>query len=100
MLDHEIGERMDYSIKYPADLDDYDWADSQAKGWIDIVVSWPGGERTVTCFDQVRLPQSVASDINTLGFFAGTIIVIDTIGREEIEHTVARLAERNFLDIR
>jgi hypothetical protein len=91
---------MEYSITYPGDLDDYDWADSRAKGWIDTVVSWPGGERTITFYDQVRLSQSVAIDIEGLGFFAGVIVVIDAIGQEEIEHAVALLAERGFRDIR
>lgn len=92
---------MDYSIRFPGELDEYDWSDIEAKGWLgEVLVSWPGGEHSLTFFDRVRLTQAIGVDIERLGYFAGAnVIVVDEVSRTTVESVVARMADRQFCDL-
>lgn len=93
---------MEYSITFPGDFDDYDWAEIEDKGWLgDVLVSWPGGECSLTFFDRGRLAHAIGVDIERLGYFAGAkIIVVDVVSRSSIEDAIARIADRRFLDLK
>jgi hypothetical protein len=90
-----------YQIIFPDGLDDFDWADIEAKGWLDGVrLLLPDGERTLSIFDSVRLPQAIAVDVRRLGYFAAnSLLVVPSVNREQIELAVSRMAERGFADL-
>jgi len=91
---------MQYEITYPDGLDEYDWAEIEAKGWLDVVVTWPGGRRTLSLYDPVRLSQTIEDDVGRHGYFvAATMIVLPAVTRAGIERAVARMAEANFAEL-
>lgn len=59
---------MDFRIEWPED--EFDWAGQEAKGWLDVTVSWDGGSRVVEVYDPVRLAQSVTGEIARIGRFS------------------------------
>jgi hypothetical protein len=40
--DHEVGRQQTLQVVHPASMDDYDWAITEAKGWIEISIRWSG----------------------------------------------------------
>ena len=92
---------MEYNVRFPGEFDEYDWVDVEAKGWLgDVLVSWSGGERSLTFFDRSRLDHAIGVDIERLGYFAGNyVVVVGEVNRASIEAVVSRMADREFLDI-
>ncbi|SCL20533.1 hypothetical protein GA0074692_0894 [Micromonospora pallida] len=87
-------------VVYPASLDDYDWAMTEAKGWIEVVVHWSGREKAITFYDPTRLAQEVQSAMRVPGYFAErAVAVVPTVTREAIEAAVALMALRDFADV-
>lgn len=87
-------------VVYPASLNDYDWAMTEAKGWIEVVVRWPGREKAITFYDPTRLAQEVQSAMRMPGYFAEpAVAVVPTVTREAIEAAVALMAQRDFADV-
>jgi hypothetical protein len=96
-----VGEPDGVQVVYPLAMDDFDWAMTEAKGWIEVTVHWTGGDRTVTFYDPVRLAQEVQSALAGPGYFTErTSVVVPTLSKEAIEAVVALLAQRDFADIR
>lgn len=56
-------------VIYPEGMDGYDWAMTEAKGWIEVTVRWSGGERAVTFYDPTRLGQEVRDAVAESGHF-------------------------------
>ena len=80
-------------------MDDFDWAMQEAKGWLEVTVTWDGGSRVVEVYDPVRLAQTVTGDIARLGrFSSGSLLVVPSVTRENIETAVAALADGGFFD--
>ncbi|MFE5769211.1 hypothetical protein ACFQ7O_12725 [Streptomyces sp. NPDC056485] len=92
---------MEYQVEFPANLDGFDWSEIEDKGWLDNVwISWSGHRRAVSFFDEIRLPQAAAVDIERFGFFsARNIVVVRRVARDEINRTVSAMADRGFVDL-
>jgi hypothetical protein len=93
---------MEYQITYPDGLeDDFRWSQTEAKGWLDgVVVTWPGGRRTLSLYDEVRLPQSIGVDMRRQGYFVVTaLVVLPAVNRQEIERAVADMAAADFVEL-
>jgi len=90
-----------YQVVFPGDLDEYDWAEIEAKGWLDGVrIVRNGDEFTLAIYDQVRLPQAITVDVERLGYFAASrLLVVPRLSRDDIEIAIGRMAERGFLDL-
>lgn len=87
-------------VAYPASMDDYDWAMTEAKGWIEIAVRSIEGDTAITFYDPVRLAQEVNNAMTGRGYFAeSTIVVVPAVTREAIEAVIARMARSGFADI-
>ncbi|MEU4220638.1 hypothetical protein [Actinoplanes sp. NPDC026623] len=81
-------------------MDDFDWAMTETKGWIEITVQWAGRRKRVTFYDPARLAQEVQSAVAQPGYFAeSAVVVLPAVTREAIEAVVAQLAQRRFADI-
>ena len=92
---------MQYEITYPEGLDEYDWAEIEAKGWLAVVLTWPGGRRTLSLYDPVRLSQTIEDEVRRLGYTVmSTLVVLPAVTRAEIERVVARMAEEEFSGVR
>jgi hypothetical protein len=86
-------------IVYP-EMDEFDWAMTEVKGWIGITIRWAEGETAVTFYDPVRLAQEVQSAVNRSGYFAEpAVIVVPAVTKEAIEAVAARIAEKGFREI-
>jgi hypothetical protein len=94
-------ETVNYQVVFPFEFDDFEWADIEAKGWLEGVrIVWDGDERTLSIFDDVRLGQAITVDFKRLGYFAEkSLLVVPNVNREEIELAVSRMAERGFSDL-
>lgn len=80
-------------------MDDFDWAMQEAEGWLDVTVAWDGGSRVVEVYDPVRLAQTVTGDVARLGrFSSGSLLVVPSVTRENIETAVAAIADEGFFD--
>ncbi|MFI0968393.1 hypothetical protein ACH4S8_44745 [Streptomyces sp. NPDC021080] len=80
-------------------MDDYDWAIQEAKGWLDVTVTWDGDAQVVEVYDPVRLAQSVTSETARLGHFkARRLLVVPSVTRENIESAVSAIADEGFFD--
>jgi hypothetical protein len=92
---------MAYQVKFPDGLDDFDWADIEAKGWLEGVrVVLDERAYDVAVFDEVRLRQAIAVDLERLGYFvASRLLVVAAVTREQVELAIARMAERGFSDL-
>ncbi|MFD0375674.1 hypothetical protein [Streptomyces sp. NPDC127112] len=92
---------MEYSIKFPENLDEFDWFEVENKGWLDGVrVSWEGHSCTLSFFDEIRLPQVIAVDIERLGYFASmNVIVVRRVTRDAVDQAVSLMASRGFVDL-
>jgi hypothetical protein len=87
-------------VVYPDAMDEYDWVVREAKGWIEVTVRWTGGEKAITFYDPTRLAQDVQSAIEQSGYFAErALLVVPTLSKEAIETVVARMAQRDFVDL-
>lgn len=93
--------RLNYQVIFPVELDEYDWAETEARGWIGGVrVVWGGGECSLSIFDETRLPQAIEVDIKRLGYFsAKNIIVVRRVAHDEIMNAVSVMARRGFVDL-
>ncbi|WP_326571414.1 hypothetical protein OG539_34340 [Actinacidiphila glaucinigra] len=90
---------MDFRIEWPAPMDEYDWAIQEDKGWLDVLVARNGGRRVVEVYDPVRLAQSVTSEVGRLGrFTAGSLLVVPSVTRENIESAISAIADEGFFD--
>ena len=90
---------MDYRIEWPAAMDEFDWADQEAKGWLEVTVTWDGGRQAVEVYDPVRLAQSVTSEIARLGHFtARSLLVVPGVTRANIESAISAIADKRFFD--
>lgn len=88
-------------VIYPEAMDEYDWAMTGAKGWIEVTVRWAGAEKAVTFYDPTRLAQEVQDALVEIGHFAeGVSVVVPTVTQEAIEAVVVLMARRDFVDIR
>ncbi|MFD9060765.1 hypothetical protein ACFVZ3_04500 [Kitasatospora purpeofusca] len=92
---------MEYQVALPAGLDEFDWFEIENKGWLDGVrVSWSGNSCAVSFFDEIRLPQAIAVDIERLGYFsARNVVVVRRVTRDEINRTMSAMADRGFADL-
>ncbi|MCY0938393.1 hypothetical protein [Streptomyces sp. H34-S4] len=92
---------LEYEVIFPDGLDEFDWSEIEDKGWIDDVrISWSGNSFAVSFFDEIRLPQAVAIDVERLGYFsARNIVVVRRVARDEINRTVSIMADRGFADL-
>lgn len=98
--DHDRERQPTVQVVYPGSMDDYDWATTEAKGWIEITVRSTGGEKSVTFYDPARLAQEVENAMTGPGYFAeSAIVVVPAVTRETVEATIARMAQRGFADI-
>jgi hypothetical protein len=90
-----------YQLVFPDDLDDFEWADIEAKGWLEGVrIVCDDVEYTLSIFDGVRLAQAIAVDVERLGYFAAkALLVVQSVTRDQIEIAVSRMAERDFSDL-
>jgi hypothetical protein len=90
---------MDFRIEWPEPMDESDWADQEAKGWLDVTVSWDGGSRVVEVYDPVRLAQSVTGEIARIGrFSSGGLLVVPSVTPENIQSAVAAIAGEGFFE--
>jgi hypothetical protein len=97
---HSLGRQLAMQAVYPASMDDYDWAMTEAKGWIEITVRSTEGEKAITFYDPARLAQEVQGAMTESGYFAeSAVVVVPTVTREAIEAVIARLARSGFTDI-
>jgi copper chaperone CopZ len=82
-------------------MDDDDWTITEVKGWIEVTVSWPEGEKAITFYDPSRLTQEIRDGIAGHGYFAeSAVVVVPTVTREAIEAAVAQMAESGFAELR
>ncbi|MFF3408818.1 hypothetical protein ACFYW8_21925 [Streptomyces sp. NPDC002742] len=80
-------------------MDEFDWANQEAKGWLHVTVAWDGGRQVIEVYDPVRLAQSVTSEIARLGrFTAGSLLVVPSVTRENIESAISVIADEGFID--
>ncbi|GAA2909249.1 hypothetical protein Acy02nite_88740 [Actinoplanes cyaneus] len=87
-------------VIYPASMDDYDWAMTETKGWIEITVQWDARRKTITFYDPTRLAQEVQSAATRSGYFAeSAVVVLPAVTKEAIEAAIAQMAQRHFADI-
>lgn len=92
---------MSYQVSFPGNFDDYEWAEIEAKGWLDGVrIVRDGDTFTLAIFDEVRLPQAIRVDVERLGYFAANrLLVVPRVTREGIEIAIEKMAEREFQDL-
>jgi hypothetical protein len=87
-------------VVYPDPMDDYDWAMTEAKGWIELAVGWAGGQEAITFYDPTRLAQEVQGAMAQPGYFVErALVVVPTVTRGAIESAVAAMARRGFVDV-
>ena len=92
--------RSGVQVVYPDPMDDFDWAMTEAKGWIELTVGWGGGQEAITFFDPTRLAQEVQAAMAQPGYFAErALVVVPTVTRAAIEAAVAAMARRCFVDV-
>jgi len=83
-------------VVYPAAMDDYDWAMTEAKGWIEVIVRSSEGEKAITFYDPARLAQEVRDAMTGPGIFADSaVVVVPKVTREAIEAAIARMNPRD-----
>jgi hypothetical protein len=87
---------LDPEVVYPVEMDDYQWWETESKGWLAVTVRWDGGEQEMTFYDPVRLSQSMNVDLARQGYFAERIIVVPKLTREAVESSARAIAERGF----
>lgn len=88
---------MEYRIEWPEPMDEYDWAIQEAKGWLNVTVTWGAGRQVVEVYDPVRLAQSVASEIDRLGRFTSrSLLVVPSVTRENIESAISAITDEGF----
>jgi hypothetical protein len=81
-------------------MDDYDWAVTRDKDWIEVTVRWAEGEKTITFYDPYRLAQEIQSATAQLGYFAEpAVVVVPDLTKDAIEAVVAIMAGRDFVDV-
>lgn len=94
---HCSKRRLAAQVGYPGSMDDDDWAITEVKGWIQVTVTWPEGEKVITFYDPFRLAQEIDDGVAGHGYFAeAAVVVVPTVTREAIEAAVARMAESGF----
>jgi hypothetical protein len=99
-VDQDLRRQRTLQVVYPASMDDYDWAMTEAKGWIEIAIRSAEGEKAITFYDPVRLAQEVANAMTGPGYFAeSAVVVVPAVTREAIEAVVARMARSGPADI-
>lgn len=87
-------------VIYPSSMDDYDWAMTETKGWVEITIQWATRRKTVTFYDPTRLAQEVQSAVTRSGYFAeSAVVVLPAVTKEAIEAVIAQMAQRDFADI-
>lgn len=97
---HHRKRQADVHIVWPHPMDEYAWAITEAKGWIEITVRSSEGEKTITFYDPVRLAQEVDAAVTGRGYFAeSAVAVIPAVTREAVESAIGLIAERGFTDI-
>lgn len=91
---------LNYQVMYPDEFDDFEWADIEAKGWLDDVRIVREDEVfTMSVFDEIRLLQAIDVDVKRQGFFvANRLLVVPSVTRENIELAVSRMSEHSFPD--
>lgn len=92
---------MEYQVTFPDGLDEFEWFEIENRGWLEGVrISSNDDMYTVSFFDEIRLPQIVAADIERLGFFsARNLVVVQRVARDEICSVVSAIADRGFVDL-
>jgi hypothetical protein len=81
-------------------MDEYDWAMTEAKGWIEVTVRWAGGEKVITFYEPTRLAQEMRRALAERGYFAEQAsVVVPTLTKEAIEAVVELMARHDFVDI-
>lgn len=91
---------MDPEVIYPVDMGEYEWWETESKGWLEVTVRWHTAERAITFYDPVRLSQSMNVDLARQGYFAERIIVVPTLTREAVESAVRAIGEQGFTEFR
>ena len=87
-------------VVYPFAMDDYDWAMTETKGWIEITVQWANRRKTINFYDPTRLAQEVQSAATRSGYFAeSAVVVLPAVTKEAIEAVIAKMAQRHFAAI-
>jgi hypothetical protein len=98
--DDGAGSPPEVQVVYPDVMDDYDWAVTGDKGWIEVMVRWARGEKTITFYDPSRLAQEVQRATAQRGYFAEpTVAVVPYLTKEAIEAAVTIMAGRDFVDV-
>lgn len=94
------GSPPEVQIVYPDMMDDYDWAVTRDKGWIEVAVRWVEGEKTITFYDPNRLALEVQRATAQLGYFAEpAVVVVPDLTKDAIEAAVTIMAGRDFVDV-
>lgn len=90
----------EYTLQFPQgyDTDSEIW---KAKGYtvVEVEVSGPLIARySLMVYDPVRLAQDIESELTQVGpiFAEPNVVVVPTVGRDEIEQAVEVLARRGF----
>lgn len=87
-----------YSLKWPADFDDYSW-EVEAKGWFSGVQVSVGDKVFKPVFyDKGRLAQEIEDALANHKYFAETdIVVVDHVSRETMEAAISAMSEAGEL---
>ncbi len=81
----------DFHIDLPEDFEEYAWEVS-AKGWFQATVIIHETSYTLTFYDLVRLIQEVeSSHADSAQFFARNLVILETVGRSQMETAVKRI---------
>lgn len=80
-------------VVYPATMDEYDWAMTEAKGWIEVTVRSTEGVNRITFYDPVRLAQEVQDAMKQPpGYFTeSAVVVVPTVTKGAIEAVIAHM---------
>jgi hypothetical protein len=99
-LTEDPQRHLEMQAVYPAWMDDYEWAMTEAKGWIELTVRSPQGEKTITFYDPVRLAREVQDAMTGPGYFTeSAIVVIPAVTRKAIEAAMTQIAGRAITNI-
>jgi hypothetical protein len=85
-------------VIYPVDMGEYEWWETESKGWLQVTVRWDAVERAISFYDPVRLSQSMNVDLVRQGYFAERIIVVPRLTREAVESAVRAIAQHGFTE--
>jgi hypothetical protein len=97
---HGGRSELDPEVIYPVDMGEYEWWETESKGWLEVTVRWDAAERAITFYDPVRLSQSMNVDLARQGYFAERIIVVSRLTREAVESAVRAIGQQGFTEFR